>query len=362
MSLKHPSNVTPPAAGRQQLPPSVHSSLVSSNKVARAIRSQQTDERKALGEPKKQKRCFRSSPLSLFSALSAWPLPSTMSPSGNNSRWYSLHQLFPRANFPASSLLPSTCMKNNYGHLPLLLFGRYHPWRAPGYAPTVDPCGMGGAYLRATEGGIAPQGSTLFARGSELPVGPRTNWTAGHVVEVGWMVGSNHGGGYLYSLCPAGEALTEQCFQMGALPFVGAEHTIRYLDNKTEFPIPAMDISEGTWPKGSAWRRNPIPACNCDQGDECDARHAATDLQRAYADDGPPNPKGDATNGNDCPTGTQFPVPFPYGYGQHLWYNSEHGPSRDMWAIVDTVQVRVFVPRLYFFVFWGDGVLAATRR
>ena len=60
---------------------------------------------------------------------------------------------------------------------------------------------------------------------------------------------------------------------------------------------------------------------------------------QAYADDGPPTPKGDAKNGNDCPTGTQFPVPFPYGYGMHMWYNSEDGPSRDMWAIVDKVQL-----------------------
>ena len=27
------------------------------------------------------------------------------------------------------------------------------------------------------------------------------------------------------------------------------------------------------------------------------------------------------------------------GYGQHMWYNSEDGPSRDMWAIIDQVQV-----------------------
>ena len=60
---------------------------------------------------------------------------------------------------------------------------------------------------------------------------------------------------------------------------------------------------------------------------------------RADADEGPPQPKGEAGNGNDCPTGTQFPVPFPYGYGMHLWYNKEDGPSRDMWAIVDQVQV-----------------------
>ena len=174
------------------------------------------------------------------------------------------------------------------------------------------------------------------------------------------MVGSNHGGGCtcarslpglptishtpcvlpdLYSLCPSGEPLTERCFQQTPLPFVGSHHTIRYIDNGTEFPIPATDVSEGTWPKGSSWRVNPIPACNCDRGDACNTKNGTIAMQKAYHDDGPPVPKGDAGNGNDCPTGTQFPVPFPYGYGQHMWYNNPAGPSRDMWAIIDQVQV-----------------------
>ena len=74
-------------------------------------------------------------------------------------------------------------------------------------------------------------------------------------------------------------------------------------------------------------------------GDECRPKSHpnVTDLEAAYSDDGPPVPKGNAGNGNDCPTGTQFPVPFPYGYGQHMWYNDPNGPSRDMWAIVDQV-------------------------
>jgi hypothetical protein len=218
-------------------------------------------------------------------------------------------------------------------------FTKYHPWRAPGHSKTVDPCGMGGAYLAPQSEQIAPEGSKAFARGSELPVGVRTEWSAGDVVEVGWMLGSNHGGGYLYSLCPTGEALTEECFQMRTLPFVGSHHTIRYLDNRTEFTIPAVDVSEGTWPKGSVWRKNPIPACNCDRGDSCLGSNATIDIQKSYADAGPPQPKGEAGAGNDCPTGTQFPVPFPYGYGMHMWYNKEDGPSRDMWAIVDLVQV-----------------------
>ena len=106
------------------------------------------------------------------------------------------------------------------------------------------------------------------------------------------MLGSNHGGGYLYSLCPAAEALTEECFQMGSLPFVGHSHTIRYLDNKTsgqqnrtELTIPATDVSVGTWPKGSSWRLNPIPACNCDRGDSCVAQNTTDiDLLKACKD------------------------------------------------------------------------------
>ena len=47
------------------------------------------------------------------------------------------------------------------------------------------------------------------------------------------------------------------------LPFVGKTTTIRMDDNETQpdFEIPAMDTTIGTSPAGSAWRRNPIPAC-----------------------------------------------------------------------------------------------------
>ena len=39
------------------------------------------------------------------------------------------------------------------------------------------------------------------------------------------------------------------------------------------------------------------------------------DLQKAYTDAGPPQPTGIATNGNECLTGTQFPVPGSTGSG-----------------------------------------------
>ena len=39
--------------------------------------------------------------------------------------------------------------------------------------------------------------------------------------------------------------------------------------NGTEYTLPAMDATVGTFPLGSEWRRNPIPACNCDKGFAC---------------------------------------------------------------------------------------------
>ena len=54
---------------------------------------------------------------------------------------------------------------------------------------------------------------------------------------------------------------SEECFQAHPLAFQGATHTIRYNDgSQPSFPINATALSVGVLPKGSAWRRNPIPA------------------------------------------------------------------------------------------------------
>ena len=152
---------------------------------------------------------------------------------------------------------------------------RYHPWRAPGRAPTVDPCGVAGAYIEDSHGspGATPAGAKRGALGSQLPPhsGARTEWRANGTAEVAWMVGANHGGGYLYSVCPRGENLTEACLSAHPLPFTG-DTTIRWLDgSQPEQQIPAMDVSEGTFPRGSVWRRLPVPTCNCDHGSGCKA-------------------------------------------------------------------------------------------
>ena len=216
---------------------------------------------------------------------------------------------------------------------------RTHPWRAPGHAPVADPCGVaGGTREYNPVGGETPLGAKQFAPGSALPkLNITTEWVAGSVVEAGWMIGSNHGGGYLYSLCPADQPLTEECFQAHPLPFVGTSHVIRFLDSQAQIVIPAVQVSRGTMPAGSTWRRNPIPACNCDAGKACGVNKTVPQqpaypaYYRAYADEGAPHPA--ATE--PCETGTQFAVPFERGYGQHFF---DYVP-RELWAIVDQLQL-----------------------
>ena len=83
---------------------------------------------------------------------------------------------------------------------------RYHPWRSPGKAPTSDPCGAAGAYLHsAGPAGDKPAGAAhQGAPGSALPPldGVTTELVQDGVAEVGWMLGANHGGGYLVSTHP----------------------------------------------------------------------------------------------------------------------------------------------------------------
>ena len=145
------------------------------------------------------------------------------------------------------------------------------------------------------------------------------------------MLGANHGGGYLYSVCPKSEPLTEACFRGAGrqLAFVGANHTIRYRDGRrASRSVPARAVAVGTTPPGSVWRLNPIPACNCDKGFGCfgvNGTAAQNYSDASYADDAQPSPHTSCAHGYSCskglgcPTGTQFPVPFDYGYGQQIW-------------------------------------------
>ena len=63
--------------------------------------------------------------------------------------------------------------------------------------------------------------------GKELPAAAApASWLAGSVVEVGWAIAANHGGGYQWRLCKLGEGgdasgVDEACFQRTPLQMTG---------------------------------------------------------------------------------------------------------------------------------------------
>lgn len=136
------------------------------------------------------------------------------------------------------------------------------PWRAPGRAPVLGSgCGVG-------NGGPHPYSKKYFpppevkqgADGLTLPAAPAHVWTRGSDVEVAWAITANHGGGYSYRLCPSHGAVNEECFQRGALRFAGNKSWIVYTDG-TRKEFARTTVSDGTYPSGSEWARNPVPGC-----------------------------------------------------------------------------------------------------
>lgn len=129
----------------------------------------------------------------------------------------------------------------------------------------MSPCGIaGGGQTRHPENGasippgLAPQGYD----GRKIPEGVTTEWALGSVQEVAWAIIANHGGGYAYRLCPKSIDATEECFQGNHLSFASEQSWIQYGDDKSNrTAFPATRVSEGTFPKGSVWTKNPIPAC-----------------------------------------------------------------------------------------------------
>ena len=148
---------------------------------------------------------------------------------------------------------------------------QYSPWRRPGSSGITDPCGVAGGRLRdvTADGkyGISYQNTTLSQGGERGSLLPRrtdvgTVWTAGDVVEVSWSLTANHGGGYYYRLCKpskGGLQLTEDCFQLTPLAFVGKTRLRWDGDPATEEEIENVFVDVGTHPAGSKWAMNPIP-------------------------------------------------------------------------------------------------------
>lgn len=105
--------------------------------------------------------------------------------------------------------------------------------------------------------------------------------------------------------------LTEECFQKMPLKFVGDTQWVQFgTDEKTRQGFKANRTSTGTFPKGSQWTKNPIPAC------------------KGYGGGAP-------AAGAIC-TGPQFPPPLPgsqfYGFG--------NGPRGSFgFHIIDQLQI-----------------------
>lgn len=163
------------------------------------------------------------------------------------------------------------------------------PWRAPGFAPSMNPCGKAGAF-KPSSGNPAevPAGHHQYDNGTALPalLGNTTVWKAGHTAEVAWAISANHGGGYQYRVCPktGNSEPTEECFQAHVLPFAESTTTIHYTDaSRSDFTIPAIDVTTGVKPKGFAWRKNPIPMCNCDLGQLCHGSSMTPDLSETLS-------------------------------------------------------------------------------
>ena len=153
---------------------------------------------------------------------------------------------------------------------------KVNPWRAPGTAgmgnPNFQPCGINsGSKVAFPNPPTTAKDVPKAGPGTSLPpVGKGPVWKRGSTQEAAWALYANHAGGYSYRLCKLsadGSAVTEECFQQTPLDFVGKETEIRYTDSaKKSVTIPAVTTAVGTYPKGSMWRKNPVPMCNCDVG------------------------------------------------------------------------------------------------
>lgn len=149
-------------------------------------------------------------------------------------------------------------------------FWYFAPWRYPGAAPVTDSCGTAGGVLPGQGPGTAgatyvdTKNAKIGDLGSKLPPMPTgTVWYAGSDVEVAWTQKAWHGGGYSYRLCPADQQVNEDCFQKLPLKFVG-NSSLRWggfggeqiFFNTTNL---GWDVSVGTIPEGSMWRKCPLP-------------------------------------------------------------------------------------------------------
>ena len=211
---------------------------------------------------------------------------------------------------------------------------RYNPWRSPGAAPVFSPCGVAGG----NEPGSKIVGYPPGFRGEDLPSNPgMVSWEAGSTQEVSWSLFANHGGGYSYRICPKSENLTEACFQHRPLQLVGDSSWIQFSDDrKNRSIITAMRTTNGTFPPGSQWTRNPIPACGGYPGGAAGVVHEGACKKSQF----PP-----VLSHVIAPDARFAPLPGLYGFGPGSAPIIGHGDHVKFWQerfnfnIVDQVKV-----------------------
>jgi hypothetical protein len=141
---------------------------------------------------------------------------------------------------------PETLPKDFITTGPDAQFCTTNPWRKPGSIPIQKPCGHVGG-----------------KDGRDLPMTTPTVVKAGGDLEVAWAINANHGGGYSYRLCPSSPTATEECFQKTILRASASNRDTAFIqqgeDKSSRQQIPMMRLTNGTFPEGSEWTRNPIP-------------------------------------------------------------------------------------------------------
>merc|ERR1711918_146188 len=126
---------------------------------------------------------------------------------------------------------------------------------------------MGWTSDNSINGGFVVPPHSMGEKGSSLPpLSVQTEWVAGSVVEVEWMIAANHGGGYQWRVCPRGQESSEECFARTPLEFANNMLTLKYLESGDRVQIPATRVMVGTFPENSEWRKNPIPTCKDNAG------------------------------------------------------------------------------------------------
>jgi len=146
------------------------------------------------------------------------------------------------------------------------------PWAAPGRTISLGGgCGIYGGnpygcYVNNdTRPPGTPCGGGTWAFGSsaldiDFPNALTTEWELGSIQDVAWGTSGFHWGGYTYRLCkipPEGKkGITEECFAQNVLKFSTPYTMMRHMLNTDEdwLKVDQNDLTEGTYPAGSAWR------------------------------------------------------------------------------------------------------------